>query len=539
MLAIIMIMNDNKLRVFAIGLEGCGKSTLLNCLLGPLGLTTPPAFGRTSSDFTKHETDTFDLIEVQSGISAYELEEELNDNSVALFIRQHGTTRAGDFYVMVGRMLRVLRKKNARCVIVNNESNGKRDGLVILGLAEIDVRHFPIFVENPYASLRVAALQSFIWPDVERESWSERSKTGKPLEMFLRSVRADKSAEFNWMLSTMYDDELDEYGPSILDMCVKHDRVVYARQLFKYGMKLSPESFEKCMGENIGFVNKIFSATPYWRFPSRCFRDKGILIDNKQWRGHPAMLSEVSGKSGQSLPTPVIDNYIDHWFQRIRHPHILRVYDFGGSGNENRVWMAFERADHIGPWLNTNSLESRLEWCIELCKAVDYIHCRGRVIGNLSDKSIWLRNGETLVLKFSDILRHVNTTSPGRFDAVEVFVKSDIEWRVMDYYSLSAVMVYLLTGGMELFEEYGEDMSIALRTAKRDAQLTRQDLLPVLAFDELDRIFPHDTGTISKDLILNLKSGFSSDPSFRPDVRNQLAHLSRYLDYLTARSHAK
>jgi len=147
---------------------------------------------------------------------------------------------------------------------------------------------------------------------------------------------------------------------------------------------------------------------------------------------------------------------------RLRHPNLVRVYDFGADRTTENYFIIMEYVD--GVTLSDLLREQRqigqqraLDIMVDLCRAVQFIHSRGILHRDLKPGNIMLTGEQVKVLDFglADLADHLEQRHKGTllYMAPEVLNAQTIDHGV-DIYALGVTFYQLLTGHV-LFSRHG------------------------------------------------------------------------------------
>jgi serine/threonine protein kinase len=150
--------------------------------------------------------------------------------------------------------------------------------------------------------------------------------------------------------------------------------------------------------------------------------------------------------------------------QRLRHPNIVRVLDFGIIENSGEVFLVEERVYGVDLYSATEDMECQriLSLVVELCKGLQYLHSQGIVFGNLKPSSVFLpkneRRGERLkLLDFNfrnQIRKEVRHNGQGAlsYAAPEILMGGSAN-NISDMYALGVLIYQLLSRHLPFEDE--------------------------------------------------------------------------------------
>jgi serine/threonine protein kinase len=140
---------------------------------------------------------------------------------------------------------------------------------------------------------------------------------------------------------------------------------------------------------------------------------------------------------------------------KLRHPNIITIYDFGEE--DGRLYIAMELLDgndlkSVISKSNT-SLEVKLDWMVQLCRAFGYAHRHHIVHRDIKPSNIQIRaNGRPVVTDFgiaraasSEITRKGVIMGTPEYIAPEQILELRVDHRA-DIFSLGLLFYEMLTG---------------------------------------------------------------------------------------------
>lgn len=140
--------------------------------------------------------------------------------------------------------------------------------------------------------------------------------------------------------------------------------------------------------------------------------------------------------------------------RRFRHPNLVRILDFGIMENSRELFLIEERLDGTDLYSGTADRDSdqMLNLCVEILKALQYLHIRGVVHGNLKPSNVLLSDADDGCLKpvlmnFNLLFRSDRSCLHGGFRtlsyaAPEILLGKHPE-KASDIYSVG-IMIYQL-----------------------------------------------------------------------------------------------
>jgi transcriptional regulator with GAF, ATPase, and Fis domain/tetratricopeptide (TPR) repeat protein len=149
--------------------------------------------------------------------------------------------------------------------------------------------------------------------------------------------------------------------------------------------------------------------------------------------------------------------------QRFRHPNLVRILDLGVMEDSRELYLVEERVDGDDLYSGTadKDLDQKLHLCVEILKALQYLHVRGVVHGNLNPFNVRLlkvegRRFAPVMLNFNLLLLSGLSSLPGGFRALsysapEILLGGRPE-KASDIYALG-IMIYQMMARKLPFED--------------------------------------------------------------------------------------
>ena len=180
---------------------------------------------------------------------------------------------------------------------------------------------------------------------------------------------------------------------------------------------------------------------------------------------------------------------------RLRHPHIVPVYDAGTEGDKHYIVMDYVRGHTLKEHCSPDSLlpmDDVVEIIFKCCNALDYAHRQGLIHRDIKPANLLTTGGTdvrisdfgTALLADSELTQVIDAVgtpsymSPEQIDGQEVTQQADI-------YSLGVVMYQLLTGKLpfagnnqyELVRKINKEPPIPLDSVRTDIPPAIQDVV--------------------------------------------------------------
>lgn len=180
---------------------------------------------------------------------------------------------------------------------------------------------------------------------------------------------------------------------------------------------------------------------------------------------------------------------------RLRHPHIVPVYDAGTEGDKHYIVMDYVHGHTLKEHCSPDSLlpmDDVVEIIFKCCNALDYAHRQGLVHRDIKPANLLTTGGTdvrisdfgTALLADSELTQVIDAVgtpsymSPEQIDGQEVTQQADI-------YSLGVVMYQLLTGKLpfagnnqyELVRKINKEPPIPLDSVRTDIPPAIQDVV--------------------------------------------------------------
>ena len=150
--------------------------------------------------------------------------------------------------------------------------------------------------------------------------------------------------------------------------------------------------------------------------------------------------------------------------QRLRHPNIVRILDFGIIENSGELFLIEERLYGTDVYSATVGMECEgvLSLVIELCKGLQYLHSHGIVHGNLKPSCVFVPNnegsgGKLKLMDFHLSSQFLNEERQNErrtlsYTAPEILTGGSIS-KISDLYALGILLYQLLTRNLPFEDE--------------------------------------------------------------------------------------
>ncbi|MFH0778066.1 MAG: serine/threonine-protein kinase, partial [Candidatus Eisenbacteria bacterium] len=197
--------------------------------------------------------------------------------------------------------------------------------------------------------------------------------------------------------------------------------------------------------------------------------------------GQPRAVKVLSG----AQCSPIALELFRSEFARIssfEHPHIVRVFDFGASGDAFYFVMEYLTGMHFDNALSGKSIQEVARVCMQICAALSYIHLRGVVHGDIKPANVIVTggtgvgtaaSGAGLTAKVTDFGLSRMMAEAGIWGGTQNYVAPEVIRGLSvdgrsDLYSLGAMLYETLTGA-SLFAEPTREALLRAHLLKRPA----------------------------------------------------------------------